>query len=219
VIFLGLYVIANKCDDDINAASQALAECAVGMKNATTNCKRGSDKCIFELSSIVEYMRAAQVQMSDAVTGCFALPRISEDCRNDGRFVGQDFAIIAKKAWAGIEDCVYSKNENCAVDVKYIMMAMDDAIASTQKVETDCEFAAGSECAEDISLLLYQLEAANMYFSSAEAQCTTIGEVCIEDLLIGVSTFLGAASDGVLSIYVCTDWNISMPLRHDHRNA
>jgi len=216
VIFLGLYAIANKCDDDINAASQALVECAVGIKNATTHCKRSSDQCTFVLSSVVEYMRAALVQMNDAVSGCFAAPRISEDCQNDGKFVGQDFAIILDKAWKGIQDCVYSKNENCAVDVKYIMMAMDDAIASTEKLRTDCAFAAGSQCAGDVSMLLYQLNEAILFFADAEADCTPIGEECIKDLLIGISTFLGAASDGVLTIYVCTFPNTTMPLRYDH---
>jgi len=216
VIFLGLYAIANKCDDNINAANQALAECGVGIKNATTHCKRASDQCTFVLSSVVEHMRAAIVQMSDAVSGCFAAPRISEVCKNDGKFIGQDFAIVLTKAWEGVQDCVYSKNENCAVDVKYIMMAMDDAIASTQKLEIDCEFAPGSECGEDIGILLYQLNAANMFFASAEADCTTIGKECIEQLLIGISTFLAAASDGVLTIYVCTLSNVSMPLIYDH---
>jgi len=216
VIFLGLYAIAIKCDDDINAVSQALAECAVGIKNATTHCKRGSDQCTFVLSSVVKYMRAAVVQTSDAVSSCFATPRISEDCQNDGKFIGQDFAIIAFKAWNGVQDCVYSKNENCAVDVKYIMMAMDDTIASTQNLETDCGYADGSECAGDISLLLNQLNLAKLFFTYAEADCVTIGEECIKQLLLGVSTLLSAFSEGVLSIYDCTFSNISMPLRYVH---
>jgi len=216
VIFLGLYAIANKCDDDINAVSQALAECAVGIKNTTTHCKRSSDQCTLVLSSVGEYIRAALVQMSDAVSGCFATPRISEDCWIDGKFIGQDFAIIASKAWKGVQDCVYSKNENCAVDAKYVMMAIDDAIASTQKLGTDCTYAPESECARDIKILLDQLDKAKLFFTHAEADCTTIGEECIKQLLVGFSTFLSAASEGVLSIYDCTWSNISMPLRYDH---
>jgi len=215
-IFLG--VVCNcqsvlRCDVDINAASQHLAQWSIQIRNVTTHCKTESKKCSAELSSVVAYMRAAKDSMSHAVAGCLAWLGHSQACQDDGKYVGQDFAIIGFKTMEGIQDCVLSNKTSCADDVNFILEALDNAIANIDKLVTDCDFPVGSKCANDFALLAEKLSEAKNMFIKAEADCKIIGDACIDDMLVGVSEFLDASSWGLMSIYDCTN---SMPRRHEH---
>jgi len=213
VIFLALYVTASNCDQYINVVSRDLAQYAIRIKNATTHCKTDPDQCSVELSSIVEYVGAAKDSVSNAVAGCLAALRINQDCLDDGKYVGQDFAIIGAKAFKIVQDCVLSKSDSCADDANFIVMAIDDAIASVDKSIKDCDFPAGSECANDFALLAVKLAESKEMFIQAEDDCKVYGDACIDDMLEAVSEFLDASSWALTSIYDCTN---SMPRRHDH---
>jgi len=211
-IFLGLYVIANKCHNDINGASKDLAQCAVRIRNAITICKADSERCTAERSSVVEYMVVAKDSMSHAV-GCLAALTQSQECQDDGRYVGQDFAVIGVKAFEIIQDCVLTRNGDCKDDANYIVMAIDDAIANIDKSLTDCDFPAGSNCVNDFVLLSKKLAEAEKVFIKAETDCIVVGDACVDDMLVAVAEFLDASSWAVTSIYDCTNL---MPRRHDH---
>merc|ERR1719193_986467 len=170
-------------------------------------------QCSAKLSSVVEYMGAAKDLMSLSVEGCFVWLGHSQECQDDGKYVGQDFTIIGVKTMEGIQDCVLSKNTSCADDANSILRAIDDAIANIEKLVTDCDFPAGSKCANDFALLAEKLAEAKNMFIKAEADCKIYGEECIDDMLVGVSEFLDASSWGLISIYDCTN---SMPRRHEH---
>jgi len=209
-IFLGIYVTANKCDDDINAASQEFAQGAIRIRNATTYYKIDSDWGIAELSSVVEYMEAAKLPMSRAIAGCLT---VSEDCEDDVKFTGQDLVIIGFKAMEGIEDCVLSPSNRCSGDVSVILSAMNDAIADLGFLATDCDFAPGSDCEQDIALFAEQLNGAKEMLIKAETDCKANKDACVEDMLLGVSEFFDACSDGMMAIYYCTNFSSR---RHDH---
>jgi len=212
-IFLGLNVTSNNCDHYINVVSRDLAQYAIRIRNATTHRKTNPNQCSAELSSVVEYIGAAKDSVSDAVAACLAALRHSQECQDDGKYVGQDFAVIGIKALEVIQDCVLNKSESCADDANFIVMAIDDAIANIDKLSRDCDFPAGSKCANDFALLAEKLTESKELFIKAEGDCAVHGDKCIDDMLIAVSEFLDASSWGLTSIYDCTN---SMPWRHDH---
>jgi len=212
-ILLGCYVTASKCYDDISLASRTLGKCTIQITNAVTHCKTDSEQCIAELSKVVQYMGVANVSMSRAVAGCLAMPKITEDCKDDGKFVGQDFTIISFKGLEVIEDCAISKSNRCAGDVSSILKATDDAIAHVDKLQTDCAFAPGSKCAIELNYLSQQLSEAEEMFVKAQTDCTTIGTECIDDMLLGVSLLMDSSGDALMAIYNCTNPNA---VKFDH---
>jgi len=209
-IFLWLWVTASKCDDDINAASQDLAQCASGISTAITHCKTHSDQCVAELSSVVEHIAAAKVTMSHLFAGCFAMPRINEDCQDDGRFVGQDFVIVGIKTLEGIEDCVLTGSARCEGDIDFILKATGDAIVHVDKLRTDCDFVPGSSCDNDTIVLSTQLGHANGYFIAAQEDYIHNRDQCIDDVLFGAAVMFDAISNGIVALFYCTE------LRHEY---
>jgi len=212
-IFLWLYVTASKCDDDINAASQDVAQCANGIQTAITHCKTHSDQCVAEISSVVEHIEAAKVTMSHSFAGCFAMPRINEDCQDDGRFVGQDFVIIGFKTLEGIEDCALTPSPRCGGDFDLILKAIGDAIVHVDKLTTDCDFVPGSDCDNDLVILSAQLSKAKVMFIAAQTDYRAHNDTYIDDLLLGAADVFDATSNGILAVYYCTNL---ISRRHEH---